>query len=73
MDSNNQMSQHKRMAMGEKVGFKSGGTVSGSGPGPGPSAGKMRPLKTGTPMPPQTVAKQQNGIPGFKKGGKKGK
>jgi len=50
--------QHKRMAMGEKVGFKKGGAVA------------PRLLKTGTPDSPLEKAKRANGIPGMKKGGK---
>lgn len=50
------MSQHKRMAEGQKVGFKTGGSV-------------PKPLKTGVPDSPITKAKMANGIPGMKKGG----
>ena len=49
--------QHKRMAMGERVGFKSGGLV------------QSKPLKTGIPDSPIEVAKRANGIPGMKTGG----
>ena len=55
--------QHKLLAMGKSVGgsdkkdkFASGGSVS--------------PMKTGLPTSPLTDAKRNNGIPGFKKGGK---
>lgn len=60
MSSNSQISQHKRLAMGEKVGFAKGGAV--------PARTGL--LKTGTPTSPLTDAKRANGIPGMKKGGK---
>ena len=50
--------QHKRLAMGQRVGFKDGGSL------PAPKV-----LKSGTPMSPITKAKRDNGVPGFKKGG----
>ena len=58
MKSQPQMSQHKRMATGEKVGFAGGGMVPPS-----------RPLKTGMRDTPLENAKRANGIPGMKKGG----
>lgn len=54
--------QHKRMAQGEKnIGFKSGGLV--------PATPY---LKSGKKDSPLETAKRNNGIPGFKKGGKAG-
>lgn len=53
-----QISQHKRLAMGENVGFARGGRVA-----------PQRPLKTGIPDSPLENAKRANGIPGMKKGG----
>jgi len=53
-----QLGQHKRLAMGESVGFAKGGPVL-------PPSGKKE--------SPLTVAKRNNGIPGFKAGGKVGK
>ncbi len=53
--------QHKRMAMGKTVGFKSGGLV--------PSTSF---LKSGKKDSPLETAKRNNGIPGFKAGGKAG-
>lgn len=50
----NQTGQHKRLAMGEKVGYAKGGPV----------------LPTGKKESPITVAKRNNGVPGFKSGGK---
>lgn len=57
-----QIPQHKRLAMGEKVGFKSGGIIGAS----------ARPanLKTGLKDSPLETVKRANGIPGMKKGGK---
>jgi len=59
--------QHKRMATGEPVGFKKGGLV--------PAARSLMPATPvgaikGAPMSPLTKAKMDNGIPGYKKGGK---
>lgn len=51
--------QHKRLAMGDKVGFKKGGSVGG------------QLLKTGIPDSPIETARRNNGIPGMKKGGAK--
>lgn len=59
------ISQHKRMAMGEKPGFKKGGLVMGSNP-----PAKVPSLKTGMRDTPMETAKRNNGIPGMKKGGK---
>ena len=60
MASNSQVSQHKRLAMGQSVGsapkFARGGSTGGN-------------LKTGIKDSPLTVAKMNNGIPGMKKGG----
>lgn len=57
MKSDKDVPQHKRMAMGDKVGFKSGGMVSS-------------PLRsTGKPITPLTAAKRRNGVPGMKGGG----
>lgn len=52
--------QHKRLAQGEKVGFKSGGPV----------PAKAAPLKTGMKDSPIEKVKRNNGIPGMKAGGK---
>jgi hypothetical protein len=52
--------QHKRMAMGEKPGFKRGGSVSPS---------STKPLKSGMKDSPLETVKRNNGIPGMKKGG----
>lgn len=65
--SNSQIGQHKRLAMGEKVGFARGGIV--------PAARALMPVAparatVAVPMSPLTKAKMANGIPGFKKGGK---
>lgn len=57
------INQHKRMAMGQSVGFASGGPVAK------PKGGVMPAIK-GQPMNPLTKAKMNNGIPGFKAGGK---
>lgn len=60
MSSNSKaIPQHKRLAAGEKVGFKKGGLV-------GASSGL---LKSGKPTSPLTDAKRANGVPGYKKGG----
>jgi hypothetical protein len=50
------------MAMGDRVGFKKGGSVSA------PSATK--PLKSGIKNSPLEGVKRANGIPGMKKGGR---
>ena len=56
--------QHKRMAMGQgKVGFAKGGAV----PSPMPAL-PMR-ARVAVPMSPLEVAKRNNVVPGFKKGG----
>jgi hypothetical protein len=55
------ISQHKRMAMGEKVGFARGGVV------PVPN---LVPRPTGRAINPIRAAKMTNSVPGFKKGGK---
>mgnify|MGYP006316320085 FL=1 len=57
------INQHKRMAMGEAVGFAKGGVV------PSRIKGVMSAIK-GQPMNPLTKAKMNNGIPGYKAGGK---
>jgi len=59
----NQISQHKRMAMGKGLSERprEGGRFAKGG-----STGE---LKTGIPTTPITDAKRANGIPGFKKGG----
>lgn len=57
------INQHKRMAMGESVGFAKGGAVTSR------IKGVMSPIK-GQPMNPLTKAKMNNGIPGYKVGGK---
>ena len=67
MASNSQVGQHKRMAMGQKVGFAKGGAVVVAAK-PATPGGVMGPIK-GQPMSPLTKAKMNNGIPGFKKGG----
>ena len=60
MATSDQMGQHKRLAMGKPVnGLKMGGAVT---------------VKTGMKDSPLTMAKRENGVPGFKAGGKvKGK
>lgn len=55
--SKNDTPQHKRMAMGERVGFKNGGSV---------------PVKTGIPQDPLEKARRNNGVPGMMHGGKVG-
>ena len=57
------INQHKRMAMGEAVGFAKGGVVTSR------IKGVMSPIK-GQPMNPLTKAKMNNGMPGYKAGGK---
>lgn len=59
------VNQHKRMAMGEKVGFAKGGPVAANSLTPASGVAPMR----GMPMSPLTKAKMANGIPGFKNGG----
>jgi len=58
--------QHKRAAMGEKVGFAKGGSV--------PMAPKLpaapRALKSGMPDSPMEKVKRSNGVVGMKKGGR---
>lgn len=58
--SNSKLPQHKRMAQGERVGFKSGG-----------STGQYRPpsKKTGLDDSPIEKVKRRNGVPGMKDGG----
>lgn len=71
--ANSQINQHKRLAMGEKVGFKLGGPVM---PSAAMSAMPVMPMRAsrGVPMSPLEIARRNNGIPGFKAGGKaKGK
>jgi hypothetical protein len=55
--------QHKRMAAGKSAVFARGGSV----PSPMPSL-PMR-ARVAVPMSPLEVAKRNNGVPGFKKGG----
>ena len=58
--------QHKRMAAGNmKVGFARGGVVTPPSPMP---ALPVR-ARVAVPMSPLEVAKRNNGVPGFKKGG----
>lgn len=61
------ISQHKRMAMGEKVsGMKKGGKVSAPKMmNPAPNMNK-----SGMPQSPITTQKATNGLPGMKKGGR---
>lgn len=54
------ISQHKQIAMGRKA-YKTGGLV---------IAAAKPYLKTGKHDSPLETAKRNNGIPGFKKGGK---
>lgn len=54
--------QHKRLAMGDKVGFKKGGSM---------GMGGAKLLKTGIPDSPIEMARRSNGIPGMKNGGSK--
>lgn len=56
---------HKALAMGLKPAFKSGGAVKKCAAG-----GSMPFLKSGKKDSPLENAKRNNGIPGFKKGGK---
>lgn len=56
------INQHKRMAMGQSVGFAKGGSV--------PKLSGVMPAIKGQPMNPLTKAKMNNGVPGFKAGGK---
>ena len=62
---NSKIPQHKRAAMGEKVGFAKGGSV--------PKVAKLpaapRVLKSGTPDSPMEKVKRANGVVGMKKGG----
>ena len=51
--------QHKRMAMGQPVGFARGGLVD-----------KSRQLKSGFPDGPVEKSKRANGVPGYAAGGK---
>ena len=60
--ANNQITQHKRMAMGQNVGH--GGSTAKF------ARGGIANLKSGIPTTPITDAKRANGIPGLKKGGK---
>ena len=70
MASNSGISQHKLLAMGK--GLKSPGDAGVSKRktefARGGSTGRL--LKTGTPDSPLENAKRNNGIPGFKAGGK---
>jgi len=50
------------MAMGQSVGFAKGGSV--------PKLSGVMPAIKGQPMNPLTKAKMNNGVPGFKAGGK---
>lgn len=54
--------QHKRAAMGDKVGFAKGGSVPKL-----PAAPRV--LKSGKPDSPMEKAKRANGVVGMKKGG----
>lgn len=56
------INQHKRMAMGEAVGLAKGGAV--------PRMKGVMPTIKGQPMNPLTKAKMNNGVPGYKDGGK---
>lgn len=58
MSNDSKIPMHKRLAMGEKVGFKKGGSL------PMPKV-----VKGGVPNTPITNAKRANGLPGMKKGG----
>lgn len=60
------INQHKKLAMGKPVGFAKGGAVGAKSLTP---KGVMPAIK-GQPMSPLTKAKMNNGIPGFKSGGK---
>lgn len=58
------ISQHKRMAMGDKaVGFAKGGSV--TVPGLATSKVKVTSKATGLPESPITIAKRNNGIKGM--------
>lgn len=70
--ANEQINQHKRMAMGQRPKVECGGTIKmarGGAVSGFKSKGVMPAIK-GAPMSPLTKAKMSNGIPGFKKGGK---
>lgn len=62
--ANDQMGQHKMMAMGKGI---RGNVTSTSKFARGGNVGV---LKSGIPTTPLTDAKRSNGIPGMKKGGK---
>lgn len=66
--SDNQVSQHKRMAMGRGITSAPKGGSFAKGGGVDKAL-----LKTGMPTSPITDAKRANGIPGVKAGGKIGK
>lgn len=67
--SNKQISQHKRMAMGQDADHSSRSAKFAKGGSVG-----VPNLKTGIPDTPITDAKRANGVPGFRGGGKaKGK
>jgi len=58
------VNQHKRLAMGDTIkGFAKGGSVASDIP-------SVSVRSTGKAVNPLTTAKRNNGIPGFKKGGK---
>ena len=61
--ANKQIAQHKRLAMGEDTGHTTRVAKFAKG-------GGVNNLKTGIKDSPITVAKMNNGVPGFKKGGK---
>lgn len=55
---------HKKLAMGQPTGYKSGGIVRTP-----VGAGAMVPKPSGSMRNPLTTAKMNNGVPGMKKGG----
>lgn len=61
--SSKDIPQHKRMAMGERVNYRGGGSISISNV-------SSTPLKSGKPDSPLEKAKRDNKVPGMKKGGK---
>lgn len=67
MSDSEQITQHKRMAMGQNISHGGGGGSNKFARGGGVG---IRPSKSGIPTTPLTDAKRANGIPGLKKGGK---
>lgn len=72
MTLSNKIPQHKRLAQGESVGFKKGGSVGiAHAPNVTPvGAGRMVSTGGGSPL---TSARRNNGVPGMCAGGAMGK